>query len=378
MTDFTIGLSVGTQPPIRRIRAQTRVARITGFDAIWTTDHFMGFFPQSAWDHDFSWLANPKGSPHRIFEYQALLGHLSAHAGRLRLGIGVTEPIRRHPVLLAQMAMTLAHVAKAPPIIGIGAGERENTEPYGFDFTRIVSRLDEALEVIRLCFDSTGPFSYHGEFFQLHDALMDLKAPSDRQPELWIAAHGPRMLDLAGRHGDGWLPALAYTPDSYADALGTIRKAAADAGRDPEAITPGWWLYTVIGRTEREARAMLDMRAIKFAGLLVPAYVWKRYGAEHPLGDDFGGLVDFVPTKYEKAEILAAIDKVPVDVIADKAMWGTPDMIRTKLQRFIEAGLRHVVMQPASALVSKSDAIYSLRQVVSIQRSLKRWARGIT
>ena len=144
---------------------------------------------------------------------------------------------------------------------------------------------------------------------------------------------------------------------------------------DPNAITPGWWLYTVIGRTEKEARAMLDMRAIKFAGPLVPSYMWKGFGAEHPLGDDFGGLVDFVPTKYEKAEILDAIDKVPVDVIAEKAMWGTPDMIEQRLRLFIEAGLRHVVMQPASALVSKRDALYSLRQVVSIQRSLKRWAR---
>ena len=122
MTNFTIGMSVGSQPPISRIRTQTRIARLTGFDAAWTVDHFMGFFPQSLWDHDFSWLANPKGSPHRLFEYQALLGNLAAHAGKVRLGIGVTETIRRHPVLVAQTAMTLAHVAKAAPIIGIGAG----------------------------------------------------------------------------------------------------------------------------------------------------------------------------------------------------------------------------------------------------------------
>ena len=55
-----------------------------------------------------------------------------------------------------------------------------------------------------------------------------------------------------------------------------------------------------------------------------------------------------------------------------------PVMIEAKLKEFIEAGLRHVVMQPASALVSKRDAIYSLRKVVAIQRSLKRWANRRT
>ena len=203
---------------------------------------------------------------------------------------------------------------------------------------------------------------------------MDLKPPRSRYPELWVAAHGPRMLELTGRFGDGWIPVLSYTPDSYADALGTIRKAAVDAGRDPDAITPGWWLFTVIGKTEREARAMLDHPAIRFTALLVPAYVWESRGVDHPLGSDFRGLIDFVPTQYEKGDIYAAIDKVPVDLVAQEAMWGTPQMIEEKLHSFVEAGLRHVVMQPASALVSKSDALYSVRKMVSIQRSLRRWA----
>ncbi len=378
MTNFTIGLNVGTQPPISRVRLLTRLARVMGFDAIWTVDHFMGFFPASLWDRDFTWVASPAASPHPMFDYQTLLGHLAGRAGKMQLAVGVTEAIRRHPVLIAQMAMTLAHVAKAPPILGLGAGERENTEPYGFDFSNIVGRLDEALEIIRLCFDAEGPFSYVGKHFRLDDAVMDLRPPPARRPEIWVAAHGPRMLGLTGRHGDGWYPVLSYTPETYAGALGVIRSAASEAGRDPDAIVPGWLLYTVIGRTEAEARKLLEHPAVKFSALLVPAYVWRERGVDHPLGGDFGGLVDFVPTRYDKAEMMAAIAAVPVDLLAEEAMWGTPAMIEARLREFIEAGLRHLVMQPASALVSKSDALYSLRQMVSIQRRLKRWARGIT
>lgn len=378
MNDFSIGVNVGTQPPIRRVRLFTRLARLAGFDAIWTVDHFMGFFPRSVWDQDFTWVASPSASPHLMFDYQTLLGDLAHRAGKMQLAVGVTEAIRRHPVLIAQMAMTLAHVAKAPPIIGIGAGERENTEPYGYDFTRIVDRLEEALAIIHMCFDADGPFSYEGRHFRLDDAVMDLRPPSGRRPEIWVAAHGPRMLRLTGEYGDGWYPVLSYTPDSYAEGLGKIRTAASAAGRDPDAITPGWLLFTVIGRTERDARKMLDHPAVKFTALLVPADVWKERGVEHPLGDDFRGLIDFVPTRYDRADIMAALDAVPVDMLAAEAMWGTPDVIEARLRPYVEAGLRHLVIQPASALVSKTDALYSLRKMVAIQRSLRRWANTIT
>lgn len=63
----------------------------------------------------------------------------------MRLGIGVTEPIRRHPMILAQAALTLAHMSQRPPILGLGSGERLGAEPCGLDFSRNVGRLEEAL-----------------------------------------------------------------------------------------------------------------------------------------------------------------------------------------------------------------------------------------
>ena len=74
----------------------------------------------------------------------------------MRLGVGVTEPIRRHPVLIAQAMMTLSHLTKRAPILGIGAGERMNIDPYGLDFSEPVTRLEEALQIIRLCLSAPG------------------------------------------------------------------------------------------------------------------------------------------------------------------------------------------------------------------------------
>ncbi|MEN8160449.1 MAG: LLM class flavin-dependent oxidoreductase [Myxococcota bacterium] len=190
-----------------------------------------------------------------------------------------------------------------------------------------------------------------------------------------MAAHRPRMLELTGRYADGWYPTFPFSPGEYEDLLGTIRASAEAAGRDPGAIVPGWQAVAVMGRTERHARKLLDARGVKFTALLAPAYTWRAAGADHPLGDDFRGIVDFVPQAYTKAEMDAAIDAVPVDLMAEVTLWGTPKSLTARLHDYVDAGLRHLVLQPVSGLVSRRDAIYSLRALVSIVRKLRR--RGV-
>ncbi|MFQ5554131.1 MAG: LLM class flavin-dependent oxidoreductase [Acidimicrobiia bacterium] len=373
---FTSGMTIGTQPPLRRINLLLKTARVTGFDTAWVADHFLGFFPQEIWDKDFSWIADPEASPHAYYDYQTLLGHLARRVGRIRLGVGVTEPIRRHPVLIAQAFLTLAHLTKRAPILGIGAGEAENTVPYGLDFSTPVSRLEEALEVVRRCFSSREPFDYEGSHFTLDGAVMDLAPPAGRVPEVWVAAHRPRMLGLTGRYGDGWYPTFTMSPDAFAAALSVIQTAARDAGRDPAAITPGWQAHMVVGRTEKEARAHLGTKGVRFMSLLTTAELWRRHGYEHPFGDGYRGMIDFIPQRHTRRELEAAISAVPVDVIANEVFVGTPAQIEAQITAYYDAGLRHLVLQPISALSSRRAALFSIRSAIGIQRRLrKRFAR---
>ena len=373
--EVSIGLTVGTQPPLRRIRLQLRVARVLRYDVAWTIDHFVGFFPSALWDEGFSWLAATDSSPHAFFDYQALLGHLASRAGGLQLGVGVTEPIRRHPVLIAQTMMTLAHATRRTPILGIGSGERENVEPYGLDFTRPVARLEEALQIIRACFESEGGIDFQGAHFRLDNARMDLLAPRKASPPIWIASHRPRMLRLTGEYGDGWYPTLSMTPAGYEEALRTIRTHAGAVGRDGGRIVPGWQAFAVLARSERAARKLLDTKAVRFMALLAPDDAWQHHGMTHPLGAGFGGLVDFVPEEHGRKELDAAVAAVPVDLLAEEAVWGTPETVLEQFSEYVEAGLRHLVVQPVAALVSRADALYNVRAMVQIQRRLRR--RGV-
>jgi phthiodiolone/phenolphthiodiolone dimycocerosates ketoreductase len=311
------------------------------------------------WDRQFTWLAAGRSSPHECFDYQTLLGYLAARAGGLRLGVGVTEPVRRHPVLLAQALVTLAHLTSRPPILGLGAGERKNTEPYGLRLSQSVSRLEEALQIIRRCLAGRGDLDFHGTHYQLDGAVMDLRPPAGRTPLIWIAAHGPRMLRLTGQYGDGWYPTILEPPAEYAAKLRTIRASAAEAGRDPATITAALAPILVVAPTERAAAAMLDTRFIRFLGLLMPAAAWQRVGARHPLGERFGGYVDFVPETYDRATIETALGAVPREVVAESILWGTPAQIVHRLRAYGDIGLRYVAPVLASMAISPGAALYS-------------------
>ncbi len=368
---IAVGISAGTQPPMRQIRAMVGAARTLRLDSVWVVDHFLGFIPRVLWDKEMSWLAKPGSRPHAYFDYQVVLGHLARRAGSLQIGVGVTEPIRRHPVLIAQSFMTLAHLTRKPPILGIGSGERENVTPYGLDFSYSVSRLEEALEVIRLCFDSDGPFDYAGRFFDLHGAVMDLKPPPGRVPEIWVAAHGPRMLELTGRFGDGWYPTFPMQPGEFAEKLATIHAAATKVGRDPQRIVAGMQVFVMVASTRAEARVLLRSKAARFVGLLASDEIWQKAGLSHPLGEGFKGMIDFVPESYSREELDDAIAAVPIELLEESGVWGTPADVIRKVRALGDAGLRHAVLVPASALVSRASARFTLKSLPGLTRRLR-------
>lgn len=368
---IAVGLQISTQPPLRTTELFVLFARLMRLDSIMAFDHMQNIFPTAIWDREFSWIAAQRPSPHQLFDYQVFLGHLASRVGGVRLGVGVTDAIRRHPVVIAQAMLTLAHMTKRAPILGIGGGERMNIDPYGFDFSHFVDRLEEALKIIHLCFCSHGPINFEGTYFRLEGARMDLKAPAGKIPEIWVGAHGPRMLRLTGRYADGWYPTMITSPAEYESKLAPIRTAAREAGRDPEAITPALHRFAVIGSTEQETRAMLETKAIRALGLATPVELWHKIGREHPLGEQFHRYVDFVPERYDRKTIEAAIAAVPLKLIQEgPLLWGTPEQVARKIRDFGDAGLRHVVIAPVSGLVSRRAAAYSLLALYRIERLL--------
>ncbi len=367
-----VGLQIGTQPPLTASRAFVLGARAMRVDSVMLIDHFQNVFPTAIWDQQLTWLAAQRPTPHEFFDYQTVSGFFASRVGGMRLGVGVTEPIRRHPVLIAQSMMTLSHLTARAPILGIGAGERMNIDPYGLDPTDPVSRLEEALQIIRMCLSTPGPITFVGQHYRLERATMDLKPAPGKVPEIWVAGHGPRMLELTGRYGDGWYPTAIVSPQDYATKLATVRSAAREARRDPGAITPALHRFMVVAPSEQEARAMLKTRVIRALGLMAPAEVWRHAGTVHPFGEHFNPLVDFIPDHYDRKTMDEAIAAVPRAVVEEgPLLWGSTEQVVIKLRAFGDAGLRHVVLAPVSGLVSQRAALYGLWAVGRIAGALR-------
>ena len=192
------------------------------YHSVWLPDHMVSFWPDSIWTPEFTDLATVSPSPHRHLDALAVAAAVAVLTKNVPIATSVVDTVRRHPSMLAQTALTIDHLARGRFILGLGSGETENTVPYGFDFSKPVSRFEESLKVIKLLWESDGPVDFEGQFYKLHHARMDTEPFEGRFPKIWMAASGPRMLDIAGRYADGWWPAGAYSPEEYAAEISKI------------------------------------------------------------------------------------------------------------------------------------------------------------
>lgn len=339
-----VGAPGGIMPPFEKVLQQAQRAEAKGYDAIWWPCHLMGWHPQAIWRPEITSLAKMQPNADTYFDPVATIAAVGAHTTRIRLGIGVTDVIRRHPAMLAQAALTLDHITRGRVILGLGSGERLNITPYGLDFDQPVSRLEEGLVIIRRLWESGGrPVDFEGRFWRLESAVLGLGPYESRYPPIWIAAHGPRMLRLTGRYADGWLP-TKMTPAEYSEKLAQIHRAAREAGRDPVAITPGMLAYVLVDEDRATVARMMEAVLVKALCLLLPAEVFIRFGYEPPFGPEASGFHAYIPARFGYAEAMAAIRKVPREVVAYFTLHGTPEDVAEQIGALAEVGLRHIVL----------------------------------
>ncbi|OBG15726.1 photosystem I reaction center subunit VIII [Mycolicibacterium celeriflavum] len=339
--------------PMALVQASYLSAVATRMDSFWVPDHLNSLFPRSIMTQKYVGAARLAPKADAFLEPWTVLGHLAARnrLGRLRLGIGVTDASRRNPAVTAQAAATLHLLTRGRAILGIGTGEREGNEPYGVDWSKPVARFEEAMATIRALWDSGGELvTRDSPFFPLHNAVFDLPPYRGKWPEIWIASHGPRMLRATGRYADAWFPALMIRPKDYEAGLKAVRSAASDVGRDPQSITAANWLFVVTGRSRDEVDEALGSDVMKAFALNLPAEVWARHGASHPLGDDFTGAQDIIPQTLDEQTVLSHTAHVPPSLLKEGALTGTPDEVIDQAAEWRDHGVRYAVMCNVSAL----------------------------
>jgi phthiodiolone/phenolphthiodiolone dimycocerosates ketoreductase len=343
---LAVGVETNCTAPMRLERASLRLFTLMGVDSLLLPDHYLSFVPRSVWGPEFTPAAKLVPSPDAFFDPFVMMGMMAARYRRVRIGTGVTEPFRRHPATLAQAFVTIDHLTGGRSILGVGNGERENTEPYGIRFTKRVARLEEALAIMRRLWQSRGePIDFDGTFWRLRSALFTTPLYRDRAPTVWVAAHAPRMLGVTGRYGDGWFPTKKMTPAEYRTSLARVYAAAAEAGRNVDRFEAALQIQLVLGRDRRSAiDGMLRIPAAGAMTMLLPGALWAKHGLQHPLGNDFEGFPDFVPEEITPAQIDAARRQATPELLGEGIVAGNVNEVVAEVRALVEAGLRHVVI----------------------------------
>lgn len=362
--------------PTMLVRANLLMATAGGVDSYWVADHLNSLFPRSIATPGYLGVAKLIPKVDAQFEPWTMLGYLASHNrfGRLRLGVGVTDANRRHPAVTAQAAATLHLITRGRAILGVGVGEREGNEPYGVDWTKPVARFEEAIATIRALWDSGGkPISRESPYFPLRNAVFDLPPYQDKWPEIWIAGKGPRMLRATGRYADAWFPGLLSGPKDYASGLEAVLTAAANAGRDPSSITPALSAFVVTGRSRDDVEQTLSCAAAKAFALIIPGQMWADHGVQHPLGHDFAGAQDLIPQMLDEETVLSYTKNVPVSLLKDALLAGTPNEVIDQAAQWRDHGARYLVVNNLSYLQpTVQKGLASSAPFFNILRRLKK------
>ncbi len=368
----TVGYQDACVHPWWLSRANLRLATLMGASALWVPDHFMSFTPAEVWRPEITSAARIVPSLDALLDPLQVLAVTATRIGRVDLGTSVTEAIRRHPMSLAQSFVTLDHLARGRAILGIGNGIRENTEPYGLPYAHNVARLEEALVVIRRLWESGGrPVDYDGRFWRLRDAVFRLPLHRGRAPRLFVAAHHPRMLRLAGRFGDGWLPGQKVGAEEYRRRLDVIAGARREAGRGGEFVATQT-LLVALGESRAAvlARAMRSPLCAAMA-LGAPGSAWSALGLEHPLGREHGGFLDLVPSRIHQPDLDRALATMRPELLESQLYLGSVDEVVAEAAPLVAAGCRHLIVANVGASFV-GDGVRGLVRLAQLMRRLRR------
>jgi phthiodiolone/phenolphthiodiolone dimycocerosates ketoreductase len=341
---ITVGAPGLVVPPADAVTHTAKRNEEKGFDALWFPDHLMGWHPNSVWTPELSPLSQYLPNVHAYYDPIASIAAVAQHTSTIKLGTSVTEPVRNHPAQLARAWLTLDHITGGRAILGIGAGEGENITPYGMGFDKPAGRLEDALRVVRLLWENDDPIDYEGPHFTLRDGVCGLQPVSPGVfPEIWVAAHGPRLCRVTGELADGWLPTVLDL-DEYALRWAQVRAGATKAGRNPDDLTAAMWAYTVIASDDETAARYVCHPMVKAFTLALPESFFNARGHPHPLGEGVHGFMEYIPARLGRDEAMRAINAVPDAVALDAILHGSPSTIATKVDAYAALGLRHVAL----------------------------------
>jgi limonene 1,2-monooxygenase len=237
---------VGENPTLALRRDLELVAWLDelGYDEAWVGEHHSG-----GWET----IASP----------EVFLAAAGERTSRIRLGTGVASLPYHHPFHVADRIVLVDHLTRGRAMLGVGPGQLPGDAHFlGIEPNRQRAMMDESLGVIIRLMTEEEPITYECDWFELHDAQLQLK-PLQRpmMPMAVAATISPTGMVAAGKHGIGVLSVASYSEQGL-NALPTqwsfCENAAKEAGR-PAPDRKDWRVVMPFHLAETREQALQDV-----------------------------------------------------------------------------------------------------------------------
>ena len=202
----------------------------------------------------------------RSLDAISALSAAGAVTERIELGTAVTPIQPRHPMALAQQAMTASQICGGRFTLGIGLSHKIVIEDMlGLSYERPAAYMREYLDSLLVLIEGK-EINFQGEFFKIRN--LKLEIPEVDQISVVVAALGPKMLKIAGTLADGTSTWMTGPEALEKHVVKGIKDAASNSGRPSPRIIAGFPI--VLTNRPQEAREKLE-KGLAFYGTL-PSY----------------------------------------------------------------------------------------------------------
>ncbi|MCW6010485.1 LLM class F420-dependent oxidoreductase [Micromonospora sp. CPCC 205371] len=316
-----------------------RLGLSLGYQTAWSTpaDHLALAQEADRLGYSVVWAAEAYGS-----DSPSMLAWIAGQTERIDVGSAVMQIPARTPAATAMTAATIDALSGGRFRLGLGVSGPQVSEGWhGVRFAKPLARTREFVDIVKLAI-ARKPVEYAGAHYTLPlpdgpgKALrLGFHPPREHIP-IYLAAVGPKNLELAGEIADGWL-AIFFAPDSAADQLASIAAGRARAGLDVKGFDIVPSVPVVIGDDPASCAELVRWYAALYIGGMGSREqnFYNQLATRMGYGDAAREVQDLYLAKRQRDAAAA----VPMEFIDRTSLLGPKERIADRLREYAEAGV---------------------------------------
>ncbi|MFK4221469.1 LLM class flavin-dependent oxidoreductase [Streptomyces sp. NPDC019890] len=278
----------------------------------------------------------------------SVLGWVAARTSRIGLLSTVIQIPARTPVSMALTAATLDGLSGGRFRLGLGISNSHVTEGWhGTPFAKPLARTREYVEIVRRTL-ARDEVTYAGKHFALPmpggngGAFRLTTEPAHPRLPVYLAAVGPRSLQLTGEIADGWVGVFC-SPELAKEALIELRTGRQRAGRDLDGFDAFVSAPMAVGSDVRSAAEAISHYVARFMSLGdKDSNFYYRLAVR--MGHEKAA--DEVQERFTAGDARGAAAAVPVEFIDSTSLLGPPARIARRMSDFATAGVTTLGISP--------------------------------